>query len=257
MIKKFSEILKIINGKNQKKVESEHGKYPIYGSGGVMGRADESLCPRDTVVIGRKGNINNPLFVEEPFWNVDTAFGLVADQEQLMPKYLYYFCKNFNFQSLSTTVTIPSLTKANLLNIQLSLPTMDIQKVVVNKLDKISILVDQYRGLLGLYDSIVKSRFIEMFGDPILNPKGWIQEELSKYSLKISDGEHTSVPRVESGIPFLNAKHILSDGEIDFSSASFISEENHNRIFKRCNPEINDILLTTTGTIGNTAIVKT
>ncbi|WP_289423434.1 restriction endonuclease subunit S, partial [Faecalibaculum rodentium] len=165
MIKKFSEILKIINGKNQKKVESEHGKYPIYGSGGVMGRADESLCPRDTVVIGRKGNINNPLFVEEPFWNVDTAFGLVADQEQLMPKYLYYFCKNFNFQSLSTTVTIPSLTKANLLNIQLSLPTMDIQKVVVNKLDKISILVDQYRGLLGLYDSIVKSRFIEMFGD--------------------------------------------------------------------------------------------
>ncbi|WP_289831959.1 restriction endonuclease subunit S, partial [Faecalibaculum rodentium] len=112
-------------------------------------------------------------------------------------------------------------------------------------------------GLLGLYDSIVKSRFIEMFGDPILNPKGWIQEELSKYSLKISDGEHTSVPRVESGIPFLNAKHILSDGEIDFSSASFISEENHNRIFKRCNPEINDILLTTTGTIGNTAIVKT
>lgn len=128
MIKKFEDILDIINGKNQKKVENPNGKYPIYGSGGVMGYADEYLCKENTVIIGRKGSINNPIYVEEPFWNVDTAFGLVADQNILLPKYLYYFCVNYDFGKLNTTVTIPSLTKANLLNIQMDVPDMEEQK---------------------------------------------------------------------------------------------------------------------------------
>ena len=89
---RFSDVLDIRNGRNQRQVENENGKYPIYGSGGVMGHADDFICDAETVVIGRKGSINNPIFVDEPFWNVDTAFGLVAHKEVLLPKYLYYFC---------------------------------------------------------------------------------------------------------------------------------------------------------------------
>ena len=88
---RFSDVLDIRNGRNQRQVENENGKYPIYGSGGVMGHADDFICDAETVVIGRKGSINNPIFVDEPFWNVDTAFGLVAHKEVLLPKYLYYF----------------------------------------------------------------------------------------------------------------------------------------------------------------------
>ena len=68
---KFQDVLEIKNGKNQKGVENINGKYPIYGSGGVMGRADEYICEENTVVIGRKGSINNPMFVTEPFWNAN------------------------------------------------------------------------------------------------------------------------------------------------------------------------------------------
>ena len=92
---KFADVLQIINGKNQKLVECENGQYPIYGSGGIMGWANDYICPAETVIIGRKGSINNPIFVDMPFWNVDTAFGLVADKNKLLPKYLYYFCCNF------------------------------------------------------------------------------------------------------------------------------------------------------------------
>ena len=67
MQKIFEEVLEIKNGKNQKKVENPYGKYPIYGSGGIMGYADEYICNADTVVVGRKGSINKPIFVEEPF----------------------------------------------------------------------------------------------------------------------------------------------------------------------------------------------
>ena len=97
----FEDVLEIKNGRNQKAVENPEGKYPIYGSGGVMGYADDYICEGQTVVVGRKGSINNPLYVEEPFWNVDTAFGLCANKEVLLPRYLYYFCRKFDFERLN------------------------------------------------------------------------------------------------------------------------------------------------------------
>ena len=162
---KFSDVLDIRNGRNQRQVENENGKYPIYGSGGIMGRATDFICDAGTVVIGRKGSINNPIFVDEPFWNVDTAFGLVAHRDVLLPKYLFYFCVNFDFERLNTTVTIPSLTKANLLQIEINVPDMDEQRRVVSILDKICQLIDLQQQELHSLDQLVKSRFIELFGE--------------------------------------------------------------------------------------------
>ena len=170
---KFSEILTIINGKNQSKVENPNGKYPIYGSGGIMGYADEYLCEAETVVIGRKGSINKPIYVEEPFWNVDTAFGLSADRNVLVPKYLFYFCVHYDFEQLNTTVTIPSLTKANLLNIELKLPSLNTQQEIVDRLSKVDELIALRKEQLAKLDQLVKSRFVELFGDPVLNQKGY------------------------------------------------------------------------------------
>ena len=76
---KMKQITSITNGKSQKNVETLNGIYPIYGSGGVIGRANQYLCIAGSTIIGRKGTINNPIFVEEHFWNVDTAFGLKAN----------------------------------------------------------------------------------------------------------------------------------------------------------------------------------
>ena len=87
----FSDVLEIRNGKDQKKVQSRDGAYPIYGSGGEMGRASAYLCPAETIILGRKGSINSPIFVREPFWNVDTAFGLIANRIILDPVYLIFF----------------------------------------------------------------------------------------------------------------------------------------------------------------------
>lgn len=171
--KKFIDILEIYNGKNQKSVENPDGKYPIYGSGGVMGRADEYICPAETVVIGRKGSINNPIFVTEPFWNVDTAFGLVARKEILLPKYLFYFCRYFDFEKLNTTVTIPSLTKANLLKIEIPIPSIIEQKSIVTKLNLLTDMIQQHQEQLTKLDELIKARFVEMFGDPSDNAEGW------------------------------------------------------------------------------------
>lgn len=166
----FSDVLEIKNGKNQKGVENPEGRYPIYGSGGVMGYADNYICEADTVIIGRKGNINNPIYVSEPFWNVDTAFGLSANKEVLLPRYLFYFCKKFDFNKLNKTVTIPSLTKADLLKIKMNLPNIKEQQHIVEKLIKLESILKYRRQELSTLDNLIKARFVELFGDPRINP---------------------------------------------------------------------------------------
>ncbi|HEV1250584.1 TPA: restriction endonuclease subunit S, partial [Streptococcus pneumoniae] len=69
-VSKWNEILTIRNGKNQKQVEDADGKFPIYGSGGIMGYAKDWIVKKNSVIIGRKGNINKPILVRENFWNV-------------------------------------------------------------------------------------------------------------------------------------------------------------------------------------------
>ncbi|HHK7109488.1 TPA: restriction endonuclease subunit S, partial [Streptococcus pneumoniae] len=95
-VSKWNEILTIRNGKNQKQVEDADGKFPIYGSGGIMGYAKDWIVKKNSVIIGRKGNINKPILVRENFWNVDTAFGLEPVLEKINSEYLFYFCQLYN-----------------------------------------------------------------------------------------------------------------------------------------------------------------
>ena len=254
---KFSEILKIVNGKNQGRVENPNGRYPIYGSGGVMGYADDYLCEAETVVIGRKGSINKPIYVEEPFWNVDTAFGLVANRDMLLPKYLFYFCVYFDFEQLNTTVTIPSLTKANLLNIEMNLPSLTVQQKIVERLSKVDELISLRKEQLAKLDQLVKSRFIELFGDPVSNPMGWGQKTLKEVCLKLNDGTHFSPESFETGeYKYVTAKNIKMSG-FDFSNITYVPEEVHRPIYERCNPELGDVLYIKDGATTGIAMVNT
>ena len=197
----FDDVLTIKNGKNQKAVENPKGKYPIYGSGGVMGYADDYICSANTVVIGRKGSINNPIFVECPFWNVDTAFGLEAKTEVLMPRYLYYFCKHFNFEKLNKTVTIPSLTKSDLLRIEIDLPEISKQQSIVSQLSKIEDVVALRQRQLQKLDELVKARFVELFGDPVRNPMQWDTYPLEECLERIDNGKSficSDKPRIDN-----------------------------------------------------------
>jgi len=251
---RFSDVLDIRNGRNQRQVENENGKYPIYGSGGVMGHADDFICDAETVVIGRKGSINNPIFVDEPFWNVDTAFGLVAHKEVLLPKYLYYFCVNFDFERLNTTVTIPSLTKANLLQIEIRVPDMDIQQNIVSVLDKICYLIELRQKELYNLDQLVKSRFIEMFGVYPANPMGWEIGTIRDIVTEVRYG--SSRPAVDGGkYPYLRMNNITYGGELDLSDTKRIDIPDNE--LDKCTVRRGDVLFNRTNSkelVGKTCV---
>ena len=214
----FADVLDIKNGKSQKSVENPNGEYPIYGSGGVMGYADDYLCDGNTVIIGRKGTINSPIYASEPFWNVDTAFGLCPNEKKLFPKYLYYFCVRFDFEELNTTVTIPSLTKTNLLNIQIPMPPLPTQQKIADVLDRASALIEKRKAQIAKLDLLVKSQFVTMFGDPVVNPMGWEIKELrdfcdlmNGYAFKSSDYV------IKSNVMNCRMSNIRPDGSFDAS----------------------------------------
>ena len=249
---RFEDVLTIINGKNQKKVENPNGKYPIYGSGGIMGYADDYICEANTVVIGRKGSINNPIFVETRFWNVDTAFGLCAIPTQLHPKYLYYFCEKFDFEQLNTTVTIPSLTKANLLKVEIPLSPLEEQRKIAAVLDKVSDLIAKRRTQLDKLDELVKSRFIEMFGDPVDDSCRYQKTPLGAIANVGSSKRIFEKEYVNEGVPFYRTKEIveLSKGH-KITTELFITKERYDEICKEYGtPQKGDLLISAVGTIG-------
>ena len=248
----FEDVLTIRNGRNQKAVENPNGKYPIYGSGGIMGYADDFICSGDTVIIGRKGNINNPIYVSEPFWNVDTAFGLESKNDLLNPRYLFYFCKRFDFEKLNKTVTIPSLTKSDLLKIRLNVPELSIQEEIVSKLVKLEKIVQLRLNELQKLDELVKARFVEMFGNPITNEKGWNVEELDSVCDAIGDGLHGTPEYDEDGkYPFINGNNLMN-GVIEVTpSTKKVSEKTYKKYYIELTD--NAILLSINGTLGKLA----
>lgn len=256
---KFSEVLTIVNGRNQKQVVCDDGKYPIYGSGGIMGYANDYICKAETVVIGRKGSINKPIFVETPFWNVDTAFGLCANSEKLNPKYLYYFCEKFDFEKLNTTVTIPSLTKSNLLNVEIPLPNLEKQKQIVELLDKITSLISLRKQQLVKLDELVKVRFVEMFGDFKTNPKNWKTKALEKIA-NVGSSKRVFVEELQdSGIPFYRGTEIGALAEKKaVIPALFITEEHYKQLCETTGkPQKGDLLMPSICPDGRIWIVDT
>ena len=136
-VKKLGEVCEIICGQDYKAIKDDNGKYPIYGTGGIMGYASQYRCPANSIIIGRKGNINNPLFVDCEFWNVDTAFGVVPDNKTILPLYFFFFCKNYDFTIHDVSVTIPSLRRIDILKINVPCPSLLLQQSFTSKIESI------------------------------------------------------------------------------------------------------------------------
>ena len=129
---------KIKNGKTYKDFGA--GNIPVYGSGGIMTYVDRSSYDKPTVLIPRKGSLGNLFYLEEPFWNVDTIFYTEIDEEQVIPKFLYYFLKTAHLEDLNTAGGVPSLTQKVLNKVLIPVPSLEEQQRIVDILDRFDAL---------------------------------------------------------------------------------------------------------------------
>lgn len=99
-------------GKDHKKLAE--GEYPVYGSGGIMRYVDKFLYSGESVLVPRKGTLNNVIYVDEPFWSVDTMFYTVMKKSNIA-KFVYLFLNEIDLKSMNVGSAVPSMT-TNILN---------------------------------------------------------------------------------------------------------------------------------------------
>lgn len=126
----LSELCVIHYGKDHKKLSN--GRYPVYGSGGIIRYVDHFLCDKSSVLIPRKGTLSNLFYVDKPFWTVDTIFWTEINEEKVNPKFLYYFLLTKNLEELNIGSAVPSLSTEVLNKIVISLPPVSIQNKIVS-----------------------------------------------------------------------------------------------------------------------------
>ena len=126
---KLGEVLQIKYGKDHKHISE--GDIPIYGSGGIMRYGNQSISQGPTIMIPRKGSLNNIMFSETPFWTVDTMFWSIIDTSIVNPLFLYYAICKKDFVSLNVGSAVPSLTVPIIEDIEVSLPSLSIQNKIV------------------------------------------------------------------------------------------------------------------------------
>ena len=264
----FDDILEIVSGRNQKQVENPNGQYLIYGSGGKMGRADNYLCLEGTTIIGRKGTINSPIYVNEKFWNVDTAFGL--SPKYVESKLLYYFCLAFNFKDLDKSTTIPSLAKTDLLQISFPLPPLSEQQRIVAKIEELFSELDKgietlktAQQQLKVYrQAVLKYAFEGKLTNPDFKegelPMGWIERNLASVCEITSSKRIFKDEYVSEGIPFYRTKEVkeLSEGKKP-AIELYIEKSKYDEIKSRFQvPGKGDVLLSAVGTIGVSYVIR-
>lgn len=115
----LSDLLNVRYGKDHKKLRD--GSYPVYGSGGIMRYVEKPLCDKESVLIPRKGSLNNVMYINEPFWSVDTMFFT----EMKLPnvaKFVFHFLKSKDLASLNAGSAVPSMTTEILNSMELLIP---------------------------------------------------------------------------------------------------------------------------------------
>lgn len=150
--------------------------------------------------------------------------------------------------------TFKQVNRQDIKELEITLPPIAEQKRIAAILDKAEELRELRRQALRELDAIAQAIFIEMFGDPATNPKGWFKAILGDVIHSAKDGPHVSPKYVEDGIPFLSTRHVRY-GEVVWEDLKFISNEDAKMYWKRGKPEAGDILYTKGGTTGIAKII--
>ena len=139
---KLKELVEICYGKNQRDVETDFSDIPILGTGGIIGYAAKALYNEESVLIGRKGTIGMPFYINKPFWTIDTLFYTKINQRLIIPKYLYYLLCTIGLTRYSEGAAVPSLTTKTLYEIELEVPNKETQQHIVNTIGSVDDLIE-------------------------------------------------------------------------------------------------------------------
>ena len=214
------------------------------------------------LLLSLTGNVGRVALLQKEFLpaalNQRVACLRIKDETILLKSFLFNLLNSDYFESKcvesSQGVAQKNMSTEWLKEYDIPLFSIDKQTEISKELDTISALISLRKQQLSKFDELVKSRFIELFGDTILNPYNWDKEPLGKVC-DVRDGTHDSPKYYDTGYPLVTSKN-LSSGDIDFNDCSLICKNDFDKINERSKVDFGDILMPMIGTVGNPVIVK-
>ncbi|ENP9365617.1 restriction endonuclease subunit S [Escherichia albertii] len=200
---KLEDVINVHYGKALKADQRvSNGSVHVFGSSGIVGNHDKTLCSYPTIIIGRKGSVGAVTWAPNGGWIIDTAYYVeIKDNSKLDLRYLFYILSGIDLTKKTITTSIPGLNRDDLYDTFIKLPPFEEQKRIVDLLDKAEGIRQKREQSIKLADNFLRATFLEMFGDPVENPK------------KLKKSPITELADVITGFAFKSNEYINDSSE--------------------------------------------
>jgi restriction endonuclease, S subunit len=218
------------------------------------------LVKRGTVIMSFKLTVGKTAIAGKDLYTNEAimAFNL-RNGYDIDASFLYYYLKNYRWEGSNKAVMGITLNKATISKHKIAIPPKPTQLSIVSELDKLNELIQIKKEQLKDYDTLAQSIFYEMFGDPVVNEKGWEVMSLGDICEITSSKRVFANEYVDMGVPFYRSKEVIEKSkQLPISVELYISESHYDKIKSSFGvPQIGDVLVTAVGTIGKIWVVDT
>ena len=230
----------------QSDVIDKNGEYEIYGASGLIGKVDFFHQEKPYIAVVKDGaGIGRTMLLPEKTSVIGTM-QYILPNEKVIPKYLYYVIRYMHLEKYFTGATIPHIYFKDYKREEFNLCDLSEQEKIVSTLSKIEKIITHRKQQLEKLDLLVKARFVEMFGEPILNEKGWNMVTIGDIVTEVKYG--TSKPAVEGGkYPYLRMNNLTYDGHLDLTNLKMIDIPDSE--IEKCIVHRGDVLFNRTNSI--------
>ncbi|MBQ3596267.1 MAG: restriction endonuclease subunit S [Clostridia bacterium] len=222
---------------------------------------ERSKVDSGDIIMPMIGTIGNPYLVGEfTEFAIKNVALIKFNREQINNKYIFYFLNSEKFKKYivenNRGGTQKFLSLKDIRNMEINFVSLEEQKEIVDRLDKVSSLIEKRKTQFEKLDQLIKSRFIEMFGAPTITDKNKSYKPMTSICEIIDGDRGKNYPKQEEFYEngyclFLNAKNVTSNG-FDFTNCMFITKDK-DELLRKGKLNRGDVVLTTRGTIGNLA----
>lgn len=238
----------------QKDIIDKNGPYPVYGASGRIGSMETYQQEHQTVAVVKDGaGIGRTMLLPEKSSIIGTMQYLIP-KNCIEPEYLYYVVKYMHLEKYFSGATIPHIYFRDYKTEEFNLHDKTEQREIVSTLKRIEAIISNRQEQLTKLDELIKARFVEMFGDPKLNPYRFPCSSLSTYITFLTSGSRGwSQYFTDSGEYFITIKNV-KNCKITLQDVQYVAPPD-NAEAKRTKVQKNDLLISITADLGRTGVV--
>ena len=258
---KLGDLTKIRTGKLDANASSPNGKYPFFTCSKEPLRINSHSYDCECVLVAGNGDLNVKYYNGK--FDAYQRTYIIEDNgsNQLYMPYLYYFMEGYveELRKLSIGGVIKYIKLGNLTEALIELPKIEDQRTIVDILNKSKRILSYHQQQLQKLDELVKARFVELFGNPVINNKGWNVSDLGQLTIKIGSGATPKGGKEAyqtDGISLIRSMNV-HNGKFEYKELAHISDEQAARL-ENVAVEENDVLLNITGaSVARSCVVPT